>query len=500
MSPPSSFPTTTTVQENGIQMQHIPVKYRCWSLAGLLVAGFAISCSEPSDSPGAQGSGGGAGTDRGFGGGDAKIGGAATGGAAVGGMATGGRATGGAASGGTETGGAASGGTGTGGAASGGRETGGAETGGASSGGTGTCGAPGPQGERYPFPQNVDYPSGVQSTAISNDYVKSWYDGWRDHFLQECNGDLRPGVDPLTTSLVEAQGFATIAAAYMGDKDAVDRLYAFYLSKTASSSCGLQGWKVDCNGVIDQGAATDGDIDVASGLVVAHWQWPDDGYDEKARTLLTNLKSIIADCGGISAVYPGCSGGRPWGGCNETDISYYSPGFFRHFAQISGDDAWTKLADDTHVVRDAAANPSTGLVPDWQSVSGTAGSGSRKGYFSFDAIRAPFKSGLDYLWTGNEAAGAWCERLSSWAYDQGVGSIVDGYNLDGSRAGSNHNMAVVGSIAVCAMANSQQVADAFAQEAGRLNDNYWYSKYLGNLYLLALTGNMWNIDLVPSCD
>ena len=76
---------------------------------------------------------------------------------------------------------------------------------------------------------------------------------------------------------------------------------------------------------------------------------------------------------------------------------------------------------------------------------------------------------------------------------------MDEYNLDGSRVGSNHNMAVVGSLAVCAMANSQDIADAFAEEVGRLSSGYWYSKYLGNLYLLAVTGNMWNIDLVPDC-
>jgi endo-1,4-beta-D-glucanase Y len=339
----------------------------------------------------------------------------------------------------------------------------------------------------------------VQSTAISNEYVRDWYDGWRSQFLQECNGNLRPGVDPLTNSLVEAQGFAMIAAAYMGDKDAVDRLHEFYLSKTSSSSCGLQGWKVDCNGVIDQGAATDGDIDVASGLVVAHWQWPNDGYDEKARAVLSNLTRVITDCNGVLTVQPGCAGGGPWGGCNETDISYYSPGFFRHFADISGDSMWAQLADDTHVIRDAAAHPTTGLVPDWQSVSGTAGAGSRKGYFSYDAIRTPFKSGLDYIWHGNEAAGAWCEKLSSWAYGQGVGSIVDGYNLDGSRNGSNHNMAVVGSMTVCAMANTQDVLEAFMDDAGRISAGYWYSKYLGNLYLLAITGNMWNIDLVGDC-
>jgi len=354
----------------------------------------------------------------------------------------------------------------------------------------------GPQGERYPFPQNVIYPYGQMSANITSDHVKQWYEAWRTKYLQDCNGNLRPGTDPISTSLVEAQGWATMAAAYMGDREVVDRLQAYYESKRTNQGCGLMGWKNNCAGFEDTGAATDGDIDVAAGLLVAHWQWPDGGYDEKARGVLSNLKRMILDCGGTSALYPGCQSGRPWGGCNETDISYYSPAFFRHFAELTDDAAWAKLADDSHKIRDAAANPSTGLVPDWQSTSGTAGAGSRKGYYSFDAIRTPFKHGLDYLWNGNEQARAWCEKISGWAYGQGVGSIVDGYQLNGSRAGSNHNLAVVGSLAVCSMANSQEVVDAFVAETVKLRDDYWYSGYLGTLYLLAVSGNMWTPEIV----
>jgi len=365
----------------------------------------------------------------------------------------------------------------------------------AGQGGTGTPG-PGKQGERFPFPQNVKYPHGVQSTKISNELVKSWYDNWKQRRLVNCNGNLMPSADSTSMSKVEAQGFAMVAVAYMGDKDVFDKLYEFYKSKTGSAGCGLSGWQTNCGGVSDSGAATDGDIDVASGLVVAHWQWPDAGYDAKAKTLITNLRKVILECSGKWAVYPGCSGGRPWGGCNETDISYYSPAFFRYFAEISGDSAWAKLADDTQTIRDAAANGSTGLVPDWQSVSGNAGSGSRSGNFGFDAIRAPYKQCLDYLWHGTPAALAWCKKISTWAHGVGVTSIRDGYTLSGSPTSNNHNMAIVGSLAVAAMANTQEVADAFAAEAARMRDDYWYSSYLGNLYLLALSGNMWTPEML----
>lgn len=350
---------------------------------------------------------------------------------------------------------------------------------------------------KYPFPQRVKYPYGVQSDNVDDDFIASWYETWRSRYLTDCNGMVMPSTEDRSVSKVEAQGFAMIAAAYMADKATVDGLYAYYQSKRQSSSCNLSAWHTTCGGVQDAGAATDGDIDVASGLIVAHWQWPNDGYDDKARGVISSLDRMLTDCGGLTTVYPGCSNGGPWGGCDETDISYYSPGFFRYFAKISGDNRWAKLADDTNRIRDNAANPSTGLVPDWQSVQGRPGAGSRVGHYGFDAIRTPFKHALDYLWHGNEPTRAWCEKITTWAHGVGVGNIVDGYQLDGRVAGEYHNMAAVGSLAVCASANTQQVVDDFVAESATLRDDFWYSGYLGNLYLLAMSGNMWHRDMMP---
>ncbi len=349
---------------------------------------------------------------------------------------------------------------------------------------------------KYPFPQMVKYPHGVQSGEVGYEFVAEWYQNWKGRYLQSCNGMVMPSTENGSVSKVEAQGFAMIAVAYMADKETFDGLYAFYNSKLQSSSCGLSAWQSSCGGVQDAGAATDGDIDVASALIVAHWQWPEDGYDEQAITIIDRLRDVLVECGNLTALYPGCSAGRPWGGCDETDISYYSPGFFRYFARLTGDDIWEKLADDTSIIRDNAAHETTGLVPDWQSVGGRAGAGSRVGHYGFDAVRAPFKQALDFIWHGNEPTRAWCEKITTWANSVGAARLVDGYQLDGNAVGRTHNMAVVGALAVCASANTQPIVDALVAESGRLRDDFWYSGYLGNLYLLAMTGNMWHREMM----
>jgi endo-1,4-beta-D-glucanase Y len=258
----------------------------------------------------------------------------------------------------------------------------------------------------------------------------------------------------------------------------------------------MMEWKQTCSGGEGGSSATDGDVDVAASLVVANWQWPNGGYADKAKSVIGNLKKLIVNCGGVSALAAGCGSSGNYGGCNQTDISYFEPAFFREFAKLTGDAAWTKLADDNNTVRDAAANKTTGIVPDWQTASGTPGGGGQKGYYSFDAIRVPYKQALDYLWNGNEKTGAWCKKITTWANSVGAASIVDGYQLDGTKQGSSKNLASEGSLAVAAMANTQEICDAFAEEALNRPDDYWYSGYLGNLYLLALSGNTWNPSFI----
>lgn len=353
------------------------------------------------------------------------------------------------------------------------------------------------QEANYPFPQNVQYPHGHMPTAVSSTKMQTWFDAWKAKYPKTCGDGIMPTADTETTAKVEGVGWAMITAAYMGDKELFDGIYQFYKNKCTSKAGGMMGWSVTCDGFEDEGSATDGDLDVGFSLIVASWQWGGD-YLQEAREVIERCELLIKDCDGVSVLAAGYSGSA-WGGCNETDISYYTPAFFRVFADVTGEEIWTKLADDTYILLERAAHPTTGLVPDWQYADGTPGSETgRETTYRYDACRTPWRLALDYLWNGNEQAREWCTKITDWAHGVGAGNIVDGYQLDGTpnQDATNHNMAFTGGLAVGSMCNSSEVANAFGEEIAGMTDSYWYNEHLGNVYLLALTGNMWHKDII----
>jgi endo-1,4-beta-D-glucanase Y len=347
--------------------------------------------------------------------------------------------------------------------------------------------------QQYKFPQNVKYPYGFMPSTFSSTNFQNWYTKYKSQssLLPKCNNGIAVGTD--NGAKVEAMGWAMIIAAYMGDKETFDGLYTYYKSKIQSSH-GMMAWLTSCSGVSDAGSASDGDLDVAFSLLVAYWQWGE-SYKEEATKTITTVKKLITNCSGTSVVVGGYSGKSPYGGCSKTDISYYTPAFFREFAKFTNDTAWSKLADDTYTVLNNGADDNTGLVPDWQTLSGGAVSGSVHTY-GFDACRVPWRMALDYLWNGNEKAKTWCTTISTWANKIGPKNIKDGYNLNGSAIGNWHNMSYTGGFAVAAMCNSQEISDAFGKEIASMSfDSYWYHAFLGNCYMLAMSGNMWRPGL-----
>ena len=226
-------------------------------------------------------------------------------------------------------------------------------------------------------------------------------------------------------------------------------------------------WEVTCDGITDPGSATDGDIDVAFSLIVAHNQWGEN-YLEEAKDILSILKEYyFVECGrGYYIMKPG-----GWfGGCNLTDISYYSPGYFNVFAEVTGDSFWETVANHTYVLLNNTANDSTGLVPDWQTSDGVPTTSGRTNYYKYDASRTPWRMSLDYLWNGSSAAKEWCTKITNFAASIGPSRIVDGYDLDGTPHGQYNNSAFVGGFAVGAMCNSQEITDDFARRLLQLNN------------------------------
>jgi|GEM_PF-2059628 len=339
------------------------------------------------------------------------------------------------------------------------------------------------------------YPFGYKTYVFDSQLARSEYMRWKQSQVVSCSGGFRVISDDHDITLVEAMGFGTLLTAYAGEKNYFDGLMEFYDSKCNPTANGLMGWKVTCDDFIDPGSATDGDVDVAFANIVAWSQWEDQAYLNKAKEIINRIKNnLLTDCivngKSVKVLHPGYSG-IAWGGCDLTNIMYYTPAFFRVFAEVTGDQVWNQLADDTYILLNASANPNTGLIPNWQTADGTPGPGGWEGIFSYDACRAPWRMALDYLWNGNVNAKEWCNKISNWAYEQGAINIVDGYELDGTPTGSYKNSSFVGGFNVALMTNSPDKVDDFATVLEGMNDTYWFNLNTRILYLFTLTGNFW---------
>lgn len=337
---------------------------------------------------------------------------------------------------------------------------------------------------------------GYLPSTITSALAMSEYNRWKNTQVVTCGGGLRVVAEPTSNTLVEAVGFGMLLSAYAEDKATFDGIFNFYKSKRTSEANNMMAWSVTCNGINDPGSATDGDIDVAFALIVASKHWGNT-YLESAKEIINIIRnSLIVSCTvngeSIYILAPGYSSGA-WGGCEMTDLMYHTPAFFRIFATVTGDSVWSELADDTYSLLNASVNSTTGLVPDWQTASGTPGPGGRVGYFGYDACRAPWRLSLDYLWNGNTKAKDWAGKISGWAEGVGPSNIVDGYELDGTPIGTNGlNSSFLGGFTVAAMTHSKARVDNFGSVLSGLNDTYWFNLNTRCLYLFTLSGDFYH--------
>jgi endo-1,4-beta-D-glucanase Y len=348
------------------------------------------------------------------------------------------------------------------------------------------------------FPQNMDYAYGFRTSEISAIDIQITYERWKKLYLKKCNGMCRVCVDDTNVTISEGMGYGMLLTAYLGEKETFDGLLEFYKTKKTDKALNLMAWRVTRDSIIDPGSATDGDLDVAFALIVAHYQWGED-YLKEAKDIISILKEhYFVNCNGVYTMKPG----GHWGGCDLTNISYYSPAYFRIFAQETGEAFWDTVADDAYTILYNGADDNTGLVPDWQSYDGVPGGTSDsdwkwRDYYRYDACRVPWRIALDYLWSGDKDARNFCIKVSNFADSIGPADIVDGYLLDGTPhpEAQWNNSPFVGSFAVGGMSYSQTMVDSFASRLLYLDctgeDDQYFNLSLRCLYMLVLTGNFW---------
>ncbi len=348
---------------------------------------------------------------------------------------------------------------------------------------------------RYPFPQNITYPYGIMPSSRNHLHAESSYVRWKNSYVTTNGacGYRRVLFNDMTTTYSEGIGYGMLLAATFGDRALFDDLWNYY--KAHLDINGLMHWWIgaSCGTIISGTAATDADEDAAFALILAHHQWDSSGannYRDEAITLINRIFQHEVE----ESTYV-LKPGDMWGGSHVLNPSYLAPAYYRVFAELTGNTAWYRVIDTCYQILQNAAHPVTGLVPDWCQANGQPAPGFGY-YYYYDATRTPWRIALDYLWFGEPRAKAFCERISGFARGVGANNIAEGYQLNGSPMGSQHNNVFVGPFGVGAMATNAQF-QAFVDSAYEENVitvlptgyGYYYNWSLKTLTLLVQTGN-----------
>ncbi len=389
--------------------------------------------------------------------------------------------------------------------------------------------------QRYPFPRHTEYHKHIKPSQYTqnelDDQVRSFYNTWKSLYLKNgCETDqfyvFFDSDNTITVS--EAMGYGMMILPLMAGYDPeaqtyFDGLYRYYKAHPSGLTPNLMAWKqiTGCVNADGDDSASDGDIDIAFGLLLAHEQWGSTGeinYLYHAKMIIKYLMGETSQKGDInqdlSTVKLGdwVSSGSYM---NSTRTSDFITDHFRAFACVSDDSlAWIKITDKCYeLVSDMQKNysPQTGLLPDFiVNINGTAEpappdflEGKLDGHYSYNACRDPWRLGTDYLLNGEAKALNAVKKINSWLYQKTGGNpsrIYAGYYLNGNAAANWQDVSFTAPFAVGAMLDTtkQDWLNKLYDEvlSSKTSENGYYGNTLKLLSMLVLSGNYW----VPPCE
>lgn len=257
----------------------------------------------------------------------------------------------------------------------------------------------------------------------------------------------------------EGMGYAMMLAVQLNHQREFNDLWNFAKTKMQLQSGPEQyffAWHTDTTGkVLSTGVAPDGDQWIAAALTFASGRWGDESgiydYGTQARQILHAMWHQ-SDHGGVnmftSAYLPLFT--PPATFLNFTDPSYALPGFYQVFAVEDPADAdlWQKAITAGEQLLQKAANPNTGLAPDYANFDGTpylspSDTPMDNNYdhnFQEDAWRAIANANVDAEWYGVKPwQTQYSNTLENFFESQGVTTYVSRYHLDGTPLSSGQN-------------------------------------------------------------
>ena len=343
------------------------------------------------------------------------------------------------------------------------------------------------------------------------------YDDWAARYLEpactpgEWRVDAGPEAPAHTVS--EGQGYGMVIVALMAGHDAAaqerfDGLARYALAHPSSGDDRLVGWAQDarCRDVEGGDSATDGDLDAAYGLLLAHAQWGSGGAIDYLGAARRMLDGILAE-----DVHPGTGlttlgdwtapdNRRYWFSTRPSD---WMLGHFTAFAAATGNARWSAVrAAHLRLIRRLPGR--TGLLPDFVRTNGSARAagpgfleGKDDGRFSWNACRTPWRIGVDAALSGDPGSRAAAAKMSRWARRRTAGRpgrIRAGYTLGGKPLVRYGSMAYTAPFAVAAMSDpgGQGWLDRLWGAVAAAKPDGYYPDSIRMQSLLVVSGNWWS--------
>jgi len=382
-----------------------------------------------------------------------------------------------------------------------------------------------------PFGTHVGYAAGILPDHVSqgelDSAVRSFYDIWKARYVATGCGDGRHYIaapvsgDQITVS--EAHGYGMMIAALMAGHDAeahtiFDGLYRYFVDHPSSGSPDLMAWSqgLSCDSNHGPNSASDGDLDIAYGLLLANKQWGSgaiDYFGEAYRVASAILAADVEPQGRYVLL-------GDWATPDSGDLydmtrsSDFMPQHFASFAAAFDEDRWNTLTDHGYQMMASLQQqyaPATGLVPDFirspeSSPYPAPGGfeGPNDGAYGHNACRVPWRVAVHYLASADQRARSVVEKMNTWVVGSTGGypsEIMSGYWLDGDVVAGGYytSMAFTGPLAVAAMTDTSNQAWLNTLWEAMKSDNTpnYYDDTLKLLAMLAVSDNWWAPESVP---
>ena len=388
--------------------------------------------------------------------------------------------------------------------------------------------------QAIPFPSHTIYTKGSILPNCYNqqqldNHVTTYYKEWKEKYIKtDCNPseayvwyeDLENKNDN-AKSISEAQGYGMLITAYMAgfDKDAknqFDKLYTFVKTHPSENTKSFMAWRqIDCDSTKnkDKTSATDGDMDIAYALLIAHNQWKSTGkinYLAEAKKIINDLYSKVINQNTYHILLGDWvdEDSKKFDGTRTSD---FMCNHFEAFAKFTNNNKWKKVSDACYSLIEIVQKEekiTTGLIPDFiEDVNDKPTAAQEKyletkydGEYYYNACRVPFRLSLHYLLNGEKKSKKLMDTFNTFMRSTNIEdpqNIESGYYLNGEviNKAEHNSAAFIGSTAIAAMVDSKN--QLWLNNAYNLlllqqqKTNSYYDNTLKMLYLITLSGNWW---------